>query len=216
MFNNTSTINPNQKINNNQSIVLELELQSRPVRVDMSVDEWRNIQDSVSRQTTSSAASQTVSIPMMFEGRVARLNMSKKEYRCLQEAVLLSVHEDPKKPHGKVVMEMNLNNRPARVEMSKSELARWMCLIESIDLIEKKCDEMNVNMTDNFWIQPIAMQKYMESRFETMLDEVNHHEFGIDTKSANMNILKRKRTIEQNDTVEEEEDINDRYSLCTS
>ena len=180
------------------------------------MDEWRCIHDNVSRQTTSSFATQTISVPMTFEGRPAKLNLSKKEYRCLQEAILLASQEDPKNPHGKIFMQMTLNKRPARVEMTKSELARWMCLIESIDLIEKKCDEMNVNMSENFWIQPIALQKYMESRFETMLDEVNHHEFGIDTKMANMNILKRKKTIELNQISEEEEEISERYSLCTS
>jgi hypothetical protein len=216
MFSNTSTIKTNQKTNNNQSIVLELELQSRLARVEMTVDEWRNIHDYVSRQTVRSQVSQTISVPMIFESRPANLNMSKKEYRCLQETVLLFSHDNPKKPNGKVTIQMNLNNRPARVEMTKAELARWMCLIEAIDLIEKKCEEINVNMSDTFWIQPIAMQKYMESRFETMMDEVNQHDFGIDTKSANMNILKRKRTIEQNETIEEEDEINDRYSLCTS
>lgn len=216
MFNNTSMTRLNQKINNKQSVILELELQSRPARVEMSMDEWRTVHDNVSRQTVSSTAGQTLSLPLIFEGRPATLNLSKKEYRCLQEAVLLASHDDPKKPNGKVSMEMILQGRQARVEMNKSEMARWMCLIESIELIEKKCEEMNVNMSDNFWIQPIAMQKYMESRFETMLDEVNHHEFGIDTKMANMDILKRKRNIENQEVVEEEEEVSERYSLCTS
>jgi hypothetical protein len=61
------------------------------------------------------------------------------------------------------------------------------------------------------------MQKYMDSRFETMMDEVNHHEFGIDTKIANMDILKKKRTLERCEQIEEEEEVIERdQSLCTS
>jgi hypothetical protein len=63
------------------------------------------------------------------------------------------------------------------------------------------------------------MQKYMDSRFETMMDEVNHHEFGIDTKSANMDILKKKRNLERMEEVESEteEEFEPRYSpVCTS
>lgn len=182
----------------------------------MTMDEWRSVQDNVSRQTMSSASGQTLNFPMIFEGRPARLNLSKKENRCLQEAILLASYDDPKKSHDKVQMQMVLNNRPAQVQMTKSEMARWLCLIESIDLIEKKCEEMNVSMSDNFWVQPIAMQKYMESRFETMMDEVNHHEFGIDTKIANMHILQRKRNIQNNQLIEEEDETEERYSLCTS
>ena len=212
MFNNTSTIKTNPETNN---IVLEIDLNGRPARVEMSHDEWIIVQNDISKQTTSSQISQTLCLPMIFNNRPARLNVSKKEHQLLQETIMLFENNDPKNPNGTVSMETNMNGRPARVDMSKSEFARWLCLMESVDLIEQKCSEMKVNMTDDFWIQPIALQKYMDSRFETMLDEVNHHEFGIDTKMANMDLLKRKKQITRTEENEEEEsDV--RYSLCTS
>lgn len=219
MFNNTSTINHNPEINNSQNIILDLSLQGRPARVEMSSDEWYDIQNVIGKQANNSTSGQMSALPMVFLGRMAQLNVNKKEYKILQETILINSSHDPKKTHNQISMEMTLNNRPARVEMKKAEFARWLCLIESIDLIEKKCEEMNVNMSDDFWIQPIAMQKYMDSRFETMMDEVNHHEFGIDTKSANMHILKKKRSLERLEQIEEEEEmeISERdQSLCTS
>jgi len=217
MFNNTSTINPNLEINNPRNIILDLDLQGRPARVEMTSDEWYDIQNTVSKQANNSTSGQMFAIPMVFHGKMARLNVNKKEHKILQETILINSSNDPKKMHDGISMEMILNNRPARVDMKKAEFARWLCLIESIDLIEKKCEEMNVNMSDDFWIQPIAMQKYMDSRFETMMDEVNHHEFGIDTKVANMDILKKKRNLERLEQVEEEEEISERdQSLCMS
>ena len=217
MFNNTSTIKPNNEINNNQNIILDLDLQGRNARIEMSSDEWYDVQNIVSKQSSNSTSGQMFTLPMIFHGRAAQLNLNKKEYKFLQETILISAYNDPKKTKDKITMEMNINNRPARVEMRKAEMARWLCLIESIDLIEKKCSEMNVTMSEDFWIQPIAMQKYMDSRFETMMDEVNHHEFGIDTKSANMDILKKKRNLERMEEVETEEEFDPRYvSVCTS
>jgi len=211
MFNNTSVTKTNPETNN---IVLDLDLGGRPARVEMSHDEWIIIQNAISKQTSSSVATQLISLPMIFNGREARLNLSKKEHRLLQESILLLQNDDPKKSKANISMEMTLQGRMARVDMTKSEFTRWLCLLESIELIDQKCSEMNMNMTDDFWIQPIALQKYMDTRFETMLDEVNRHEFGIDTKMANMDILKRKTEICENEEIEEDVDV--RYSLCTS
>ena len=194
-----------------------MDLQGRNARIEMSSDEWYDVQNIVAKQSSNSTSGQMFILPMIFHGRAAQLNLNKKEYKFLQETILILAYNDPKKTKDKITMEMNINNRPARVEMRKAEMARWLCLIESIDLIEKKCSEMNVTMSDDFWIQPIAMQKYMDSRFETMMDEVNHHEFGIDTKSANMDILKKKRNLERMEEVETEEEFDPRYvSVCTS
>jgi len=217
MFNNMSTISLNPEINNSQSIILDLHLQGRSARVQMTSDEWYDIQNVIGKQANNSTSGQMFALPMVFLGRMAYLNVNKKEYKILQETILINSSYDPKKTHNQILLEMTLNNRPARVEMKKAEFARWLCLIESIDLIEKKCEEMNVNMSDDFWVQPIAMQKYMDSRFETMMDEVNHHEFGVDTKSANMHILKKKCNLERLEEDEQEQEISERdQSLCTS
>ena len=208
MFNNTSTIKTQTEDNNNQKVILFIPINNKNSKIEMSADEWRNISDKVARNLKNphlEKMKENISMDMMFYGRRAKLNVSEKELKSLCEIIMELSDDNPKKISDNVVMEMNHQNRPARVEMSKSEMARWLCLVESIDLIEKKCSEFNVNMSDDFWIQPIAIQKYMDSRFETMLDEVNHHEFGIDTKKANLDILKRKKYQEDASEKEDEE-----------
>ena len=210
MFNNTSTIKTQTEDNNNQKVILSIPINNRNAKIEMSGDEWRNISDKVGRTLKNpyiEKSKENICLDMMFYGRRANLSLSEKELKSLCEIILELSDDNPKRISDNVVMEMNHQNRPARVEMSKSEMARWLCLVESIDLIEKKCGEFNVNMSDDFWIQPIAIQKYMDSRFETMLDEVNHHEFGIDTKKANLDILKRKKY--QEDTSEQEDEEAD-------
>lgn len=211
MFNNTCTTKPRNETNNNNQhlqIILDVPLQGKTARVTMTGDEWQNVQDEVSRQIRNPSGEkmrETINLNMMFLGRKAMLHLSEKEFKILYTTITEMSDDNPKRISDKVRMNMKLNNRSARVEMSKGELARWLCLVESIHLIEKKCEEMNVRMSDDFWIQPIAIQKYMDNRFHTMLDEVNHHEFGIDTKKANLNILKQRQMMEQMEQVEEEE-----------
>jgi len=196
------------KHNQNLQVILDIPLQGKIARANMSGDEWQNVRDEVARQLknpSSEKMRETVCLHMMFFGRRAILHVSEKEFKILYQTLMDMSDANPKRVSDKVQMRMNLNNRPARVEMSKGELARWLCLVEGIDLIEKKCEEMNVRMSDDFWIQPIAIQKYMDSRFHTMLDEVNHHEFGIDTKKANLNILKQRQQLEQMQENQEQE-----------
>jgi hypothetical protein len=183
-------------------------LQGKIARVTMTGDEWQNVRDEIGRQIHNPSAEkmrETINLNMLFLGRQATLHVSEKEFKILYAIIMEMSDDNPKRITDNVRMCMKINNRSARVEMSKGELARWLCLVESIDLIEKKCEEMNVRISDDFWIQPIAIQKYMDSRFHTMLDEVNHHEFGIDTKKANLNILKQRQMLEQTKQTEEEE-----------
>ena len=50
-----------------------------------------------------------------------------------------------------------------------------------------------------------------------MLDEVNHNEFGIDTKHANLYILNKKKQLDEPEEVTEElEEINIDQLSCTS
>ena len=206
--------------NYNSQIVLDIPLQNKMVRVKMTGDEWQMVQDEVSKRIKNPSLEknrENVCLNMLFFGRKAKLNVSEKELKALHETIMEMGDDNPKRISDKVNMQMRLNGRNARVEMSKGELARWLCLVESIDLIEKKCEEMNVRMSDDFWIQPIAIQKYMDSRFHTMLDEVNHHEFGIDTKKANLNILKQRQQLEDAQNSEDDEMIEtDRQLSCTS
>lgn len=57
-------------------------------------------------------------------------------------------------------------------EMSKYEISRWACLIESIDIIDKKSTQLGVKAKDIQWVKPIAIQKYIDERTESMLFEI--------------------------------------------
>jgi len=66
-------------------------------------------------------------------------------------------------------------------DMKKEEYARWLCLIEAIDLVERKAAELKTDMiSDDFWVKPLAFQKYIEQRLETMILDVEREEFKKD------------------------------------
>ena len=58
--------------------------------------------------------------------------------------------------------------------MSVYELARWMSLIEAVDIISTKCDEIGVSEKSTSWVKPIAIQKYVDERTEGMLFELTN------------------------------------------
>lgn len=61
--------------------------------------------------------------------------------------------------------------------MQKVEYARWLCLVEALDLIERKAVDLKQDLTsDDFWVKPLAFQKYIEQRLETMILDVNREE----------------------------------------
>lgn len=65
-------------------------------------------------------------------------------------------------------------------KLSKVEYARWLCLIEAIDLIERKAQDLKSDMIgDDFWIKPLAFQKYIDQRLETMVLDVDREEFNV-------------------------------------
>ena len=61
----------------------------------------------------------------------------------------------------------NLKNNTTH-EMSVPELARWACLLEGIEFISKRSEELGIADTNIDWIKPLALQKYIDERFEAM------------------------------------------------
>jgi hypothetical protein len=58
-------------------------------------------------------------------------------------------------------------------DMSAYGLARWLLLIESIDIIEKSAEKMNINLDEyKQWVKPLAMQKYINERTQSMVADV--------------------------------------------
>ncbi|MDC3298453.1 hypothetical protein OAU81_00115 [bacterium] len=61
-------------------------------------------------------------------------------------------------------------NRDSGETMSLYELARWRCLMESVSIIGEKLDRDSNSRTN--WIKPIAIQKYVDERTDSMLFEL--------------------------------------------
>lgn len=53
-------------------------------------------------------------------------------------------------------------------EMDINELTRWACLLEGIEQVSKRYDDLGESMDTDEWIKPLAFQKYIEERFHSM------------------------------------------------
>lgn len=58
-------------------------------------------------------------------------------------------------------------------EMSIEELTRWACLLEGIEEVAKKCEELGVDMDKEDWVKPLAFQKYIEERYHSMKHDLS-------------------------------------------
>lgn len=58
------------------------------------------------------------------------------------------------------------------INLPLPEYARWLCLIEAIELISNKAVQMKQDLNNNDWIKPLALHKYVEERFESMQGEI--------------------------------------------
>lgn len=63
-------------------------------------------------------------------------------------------------------------------KLKADEYARWLCLIEALEIISKKAEQFKVDLhgKDVDWVKPLAFQKYIVDRFESMIDEVSMNE----------------------------------------
>ena len=61
-------------------------------------------------------------------------------------------------------------------KMSYYELSRWMSLIEGVEYVSKKCDQLGISDRSNCWIKPNALQKYVEERTPSMLFEITDND----------------------------------------
>lgn len=58
-------------------------------------------------------------------------------------------------------------------ELSLDEYARWLSLLEALEIITSKAEDQNINLdVKQDWIKPIAFQKYVRERHETMKEEL--------------------------------------------
>ena len=62
--------------------------------------------------------------------------------------------------------------RGENIQMSREEVARWCCLVEAVDIIDRKGAQMKLDMKKASWVKPIAIQKYIDERYDTMIEEI--------------------------------------------
>lgn len=65
------------------------------------------------------------------------------------------------------VFKFNLKNGK-EIVMDINELTRWACLIEGIENVTAKCQELGVPIESDEWVKPLAFQKYIDERFHSM------------------------------------------------
>ena len=58
--------------------------------------------------------------------------------------------------------------------MSLYEMARWCCLIEAVQVIDKFGTQKGITLDDMKWEKPIAIQKYIDERTPSMIDEMEY------------------------------------------
>lgn len=56
--------------------------------------------------------------------------------------------------------------------MSEYEICRWMSLVQAVDIIQEKSSQLGMGEADMNWVKPIAIQKYIDERTESILFEV--------------------------------------------
>ena len=58
--------------------------------------------------------------------------------------------------------------------MSYYELSRWLSLVEAVDVVTRKADQLKLPESDSSWVKPIAFNKYIDERTESMLFEITN------------------------------------------
>lgn len=59
--------------------------------------------------------------------------------------------------------------------MTLYEAARWSCLIEGIDVINKKARQLKIDLdSSKSWIKPLALQKYIDEDTPSMIANIKN------------------------------------------
>lgn len=76
--------------------------------------------------------------------------------------------------------------------MSLETYARWLCLLEGMDVIERTAQQYNIDLDKRHdLLKPLALQKYINERYHGMLHDVRVEEsIDVDTfdVAAHLNI----------------------------
>lgn len=84
----------------------------------------------------------------------------------------------------------------SEITMNKETFARWLCLMEAFYIINKKADDLNINLDDKDVVKPLAFEKYIQQRYESMMLDLSYDE---------KNNLIGKNVIASNYSLEDED-----------
>lgn len=81
--------------------------------------------------------------------------------------------------------------------MSVETYARWLCLMEAIDVIQRTAEKNNIDLNKRTdWVKPLAIQKYIDERFPGMLHDVKVEEhLDVETFDVIREINQAKQAI---------------------
>lgn len=85
--------------------------------------------------------------------------------------------------------------------MSVETYARWLCLMEAIDVIDRTAEKNNIDLNKRTdWVKPLAIQKYIDERFPGMLHDVKVEEhLDVETFDVLQAIKSTKQTTRLDD-----------------
>ncbi len=68
-------------------------------------------------------------------------------------------------------MQVRIDKVGGNVEMMNiSEFTRWMCLVEAFDILEKKAEDLKLDVSK--LIKPLAIETFIKERYPSMLHDV--------------------------------------------
>jgi hypothetical protein len=56
-------------------------------------------------------------------------------------------------------------------KMSMYEMSRWCTMLDAIEVIDKKLHQLKMGDSNN-WVKPIAIQKYIDEKYQDILFEM--------------------------------------------
>ena len=62
--------------------------------------------------------------------------------------------------------------------MTEDEYSRWLCLLEGVEFVSKRVEQLKKrsSASEIDWVKPLAFQKYIEERFESMKSDLHELE----------------------------------------
>lgn len=71
---------------------------------------------------------------------------------------------------------ITIKGKKKTYKLTIEECSRWMSLIEAVDHIDKKAQQLNINLKNVEWTKPIALVDFIESRSDAMQEAVEKYE----------------------------------------